>query len=169
MSTCSGIINNQELQVQVLLTVVFLLISFPALSLLSLVSLGCLYRYITALPIPLAFKPSWLMAGNCMRRQIIEILPKREYSIIATKTVSENKYLKYIYIIVFWKISHIKIEVKPKSKHSDTSWRMRRNCSRICKWGRLLSGKGASHSCNKEIRNHRIVNHAWSDTCYLFQ
>ena len=39
--------------------------SLPALSLFSLSSLGCLYRYMTALPMPLAFRRSLLMTGNC--------------------------------------------------------------------------------------------------------
>ena len=41
-----------------------LLINLPALSLFSFVSFGCLYKYMTAFPMPLFFKPSALMAGN---------------------------------------------------------------------------------------------------------
>ena len=44
--------------------------SLPALSLFSLSSLGCLYRYMTALPMPLAFRRSLLMTGNCNKRHI---------------------------------------------------------------------------------------------------
>jgi hypothetical protein len=40
------------------------LMSLPALSLFSLVSLGCLQRYITALPIPDCFSVPWSSGGN---------------------------------------------------------------------------------------------------------
>lgn len=42
----------------------YILINFPAISLLDLDSLGCLYRYITARPIPLCFRVSWLTLGS---------------------------------------------------------------------------------------------------------
>lgn len=47
---------------------VYVLISFPAMSLLGLDSFGCLYRYITARPMPLCFRVSWLTLGSCRER-----------------------------------------------------------------------------------------------------
>lgn len=40
-------------------------ISLPARSLFSLVSFGCLYKYITALPIPECFNDDCSIGGNC--------------------------------------------------------------------------------------------------------
>jgi hypothetical protein len=43
---------------------IYLLTSSPAFSLFSLDSLGCLYKYITAFPIPLDFSESEFTGGN---------------------------------------------------------------------------------------------------------
>lgn len=42
-----------------------LLTSLPARSLFERISLGCLYKYITALPTPLDFNESDDIGGNC--------------------------------------------------------------------------------------------------------
>lgn len=47
------------------LTPPVLLMSFSDRSLLERDSLGCLYRYMTARPMPLCFSVSWLTLGSC--------------------------------------------------------------------------------------------------------
>lgn len=43
--------------------------SFRDSSLLDRDSLGCLYRYMTARPMPLCFSVSWLTLGSCRKKQ----------------------------------------------------------------------------------------------------
>jgi hypothetical protein len=118
-----------------------LLISFPALSLFSLLSLGCLYRYMMALPTPLAFKPSLLIAGNCNTGS----------QEAGTYTLYENSLWLLHVVRIFFGIHYEPkgSNQEPLNSHMDcTSCRIRKNCSRICRCGRLLSGRGANHSCH---------------------
>lgn len=71
---------------------VYILISFPAMSLFGLDSLGCLYRYITARPMPLCFSVSWLTLGSCREKEESEYSNKLCLNINGVTELSRNTF-----------------------------------------------------------------------------
>ena len=59
--------NSYQQKCTSILFVEHLLISLPHISLFGLISLGCLYKYMTAFPMPLVFNKSVVSGGNCNR------------------------------------------------------------------------------------------------------